>query len=473
MYGRSKSAERKIIAFLLMIMLLAAMTVPAAATDSSRSYRLEVLVDGSSEAVIQKGGSAAAQVRLSQLVPDGDMTIYAFSATIRVCTSLLEISDLQALSGVSKTVTTLSGSLDGWSDITLNFLSSKLSGTTWDNPVTLLTFNLEGTANRASLIMIRRCSVSTYSGMDSFECETAGASVSVNSPAPPDSGTDPSEDDPPEPTDSVDKTALTQSIAAAEDDLMTVTASADGSELWVTQQWVPSDDAAALRAAVDAAQSVVEQEDAVQSEVDAAAAALEEAVNIFDNAKRAGLKSFSDVEENDWFYQSVYYTAEKGFFQGTGPDIFSPREKMTRAMFIAVLGRIAGVDTAMYSESVFPDVPAGTWCSAYVQWGRENGIVLGYDDGNYGPQDVITREQMAAIMYRYAVFSGWSGEIEAGEEYAAFPDRDQVSAYAKEAMIWATSTGLIRGTDQGLEPQKTATRAEVATIIMRWDMLIG
>ena len=169
----------------------------------------------------------------------------------------------------------------------------------------------------------------------------------------------------------------------------------------------------------------------------------------------------------------MYYTFEKGFFKGTSQTTFSPNVSMTRAMFVTVLGRIENIDQSKYTGTPFKDVRSGQWYSAYVAWGADKGIITGYDSEHFGPNDVITREQMAAIVYRFVKYKGIDISSTSDAKFQSFSDADQVEEYAKEAMIWAADTGVINGTDKGLEPKATATRAQVAQIIMNFDKVFG
>ena len=177
---------------------------------------------------------------------------------------------------------------------------------------------------------------------------------------------------------------------------------------------------------------------------------------------------FTDVASGAWYYEAVYYAADHGYFQGISDTLFRPDGSMTRAMFATVIGRMAGVDESKYTGSAFSDVPEGEWYSAYVKWASENGIVSGVGEGRFSPDSEITREQMAAMLYRYAKFTGADTSSISDTVFNGFADKDTVSAYAKEAMIWATSEGIISGTGSGLSPKSNATRAQVAQILMNY-----
>ena len=189
------------------------------------------------------------------------------------------------------------------------------------------------------------------------------------------------------------------------------------------------------------------------------------------SAQNPATDRFIDVADSAWYHDAVYYAADNGYFKGTSDTLFSPDVTMTRAMFATVIGRMAGIDESKYSGSAFSDVPEGQWYSACIKWASENGVVNGVGGGKFEPDTKITREQMAAMMYRYAKFAGvdlTSAAATDATAFNAFADRDSVSAYAKDAMIWATAKGIINGNGTGLAPKSDATRAQVAQIIMNY-----
>ena len=175
---------------------------------------------------------------------------------------------------------------------------------------------------------------------------------------------------------------------------------------------------------------------------------------------------FADVSGSDWFYNDVRYVYEKGIMDGTGADRFSPNAPLTRAMIVTILYRMAG-SPSVSGSSDFTDVAAGKWFAKAVAWAAANGIVNGYGSGLFGPNDPVTREQLAAILYRYAVYGGMTA-VTLEENLGSFADTAQLSAYAIQAMNWAVGQGLINGSDSNLVPKAQATRAQVAAIIHRY-----
>ena len=175
---------------------------------------------------------------------------------------------------------------------------------------------------------------------------------------------------------------------------------------------------------------------------------------------------FADVSGSDWFYNDVRYVYEKGIMDGTGADRFSPNAPLTRAMIVTILYRMAG-SPSVSGSSDFTDVAAGKWFAKAVAWAAANGIVNGYGDSLFGPNDPVTREQLAAILYRYAVYGGMTA-VTLEENLGSFADTAQLSAYAIQAMNWAVGQGLINGSGSNLVPKAQATRAQVAAIIHRY-----
>lgn len=179
----------------------------------------------------------------------------------------------------------------------------------------------------------------------------------------------------------------------------------------------------------------------------------------------AGLP-FTDVAVGDWYYDAVAYVYENGLMTGTSGTLFSPNATTTRAMIVTILYRLEGSPVANGSAG-FTDVAYGTWYTAAVNWAAANEIVTGYGSGKFGPMDPITREQMAAILFRYADFKGM--DTTARADLSGYTDEAEISAYAVEAMSWANAEGFITGTTATtLKPQGSATRAQVATILTRY-----
>ena len=174
---------------------------------------------------------------------------------------------------------------------------------------------------------------------------------------------------------------------------------------------------------------------------------------------------FADVPASAWYADAVQYVFDNGMMNGTSATQFSPDGTTTRGMIVTILHRLEGEPAA--AASSFTDVAAGSYYEDAVNWAAANGIVNGVSETSFAPNTAITREQMAAILYRYAQFKGY--DVSTSGSLGGYADASDISAYAATAMQWANGEGLINGvTDTTLDPQGSATRAQVATILMRF-----
>ena len=203
------------------------------------------------------------------------------------------------------------------------------------------------------------------------------------------------------------------------------------------------------------------------------AAKTPEEVTAVLNAAREALKTagcpstnFTDVEENGWYHTGVDFMVKNGFMNGVADDAFDVDGNLTRAQLVTILYRIAG-EPESTATNPFADVADGRWYTTAVIWAAENGIVKGVNTTTFAPNDQITREQIATILFRYAKAEKVEGKL------AGFPDAEKISDYAADAMAWAVEQGLINGISESdgktyLAPQETATRAQIAVILMRY-----
>ena len=176
------------------------------------------------------------------------------------------------------------------------------------------------------------------------------------------------------------------------------------------------------------------------------------------------INPYSDMSDTDWFFEYVRYVTEKGLMKGTSEGKFSPDVTMTRAMLVTVLYRLEG-EPEVSGDIPFPDVKAGEWYSDAILWASQNSIVEGYNNGTFGLNDPVTREQAVTILYRYAEFK--EKDISASDDLSRFTDRNDISYWAIDALRWAVAEEIIQGrTPTTIVPKGTSTRAEVATIIM-------
>lgn len=180
---------------------------------------------------------------------------------------------------------------------------------------------------------------------------------------------------------------------------------------------------------------------------------------------------FDDVRTTDWFYDTVQYVYDEGLMAGTGDRIFSPQQTTTRGMIVTILHRMAGSPEAEGQD--FTDVDPDAWYAPAISWSIESGVGAGYGGGLFGPDDAITREQMASFLYRYAELKEY--DVSAVGDLEDFADASAVSDWAEDVMSWAVGSDLFAGRDNNqLAPQGLTTRAEAATILMRYcENIVG
>ena len=175
---------------------------------------------------------------------------------------------------------------------------------------------------------------------------------------------------------------------------------------------------------------------------------------------------FVDVAEGDWFYDAVVYAYQNELMNGVGGNRFAPNSETTRAQLVTILYRLEG-EPAVSGDLPFTDVESGTWYTDAILWAAQNNIVNGVSDTEFAPGDEITRQQLVTILYRYAEAKGY--DVSASADLSGYPDADQVQDYAQPAMAWAVAENIIQGMEDGtLKPAGNASRAQIATILMRF-----
>ena len=180
----------------------------------------------------------------------------------------------------------------------------------------------------------------------------------------------------------------------------------------------------------------------------------------------APTEPFVDVNEGDWFYDAVVYAYQNELMDGVGGNRFAPNSETTRAQLVTILYRLEGEPTVS-GDLPFTDVEAGIWYTDAILWAAQNGIVNGVTDTTFAPGDEITRQQLVTILYRYAEAKGY--DVSASADLSGYPDADQVQDYAQPAMAWAVAENIIQGMEDGtLKPAGNASRAQIATILMRF-----
>ena len=194
----------------------------------------------------------------------------------------------------------------------------------------------------------------------------------------------------------------------------------------------------------------------------------EEDYSSCDGGTDCPLWKFTDLDVHAWYHDGVHYCLEEGLMEGYGEGIFGPNNDLSRAMLVQIFYNYENRPTVS-SGSVFDDVADGAWYADAVTWAASQSIVGGYGNGNYGPNDPITREQLAAILYRYAQYKGYDVSVGEDTNILSYTDAFEISEYAVPAFQWACGAGVIEGvTESTLVPRGNATRAQVATMLMRF-----
>ena len=177
---------------------------------------------------------------------------------------------------------------------------------------------------------------------------------------------------------------------------------------------------------------------------------------------------FTDVNKNEshWTHKPIDYVLQKGYMTGVSATSFNPNGNVTRGTIAQILYAAEGKPTVS-GKSKFTDVKDGKWYSNAINWAATNGIVSGYGNGKFGPDNPITREQMVAIMYKYSAMKGY--DLTANANINSFADKNKISKYAVTAVTWAVGHKIISGTKNGIEPKGNATRAQIAVILQAYD----
>ena len=182
------------------------------------------------------------------------------------------------------------------------------------------------------------------------------------------------------------------------------------------------------------------------------------------------LSAFTDADPAAWYHDGVHFVLENGIMNGVSEDTFSPLRPASRGMIVTMLWRLEGMPETEYAA--FSDVPAGSWCAKAVGWAAAGHIVDGYASGQFKPNDPVSREQLAVILWRYAKYRGTDQTGAREVNLGVYVDTEHISQWAYEGMQWAVNAGLISGTENDrLSPKAAAGRAQVATILMRFSFL--
>lgn len=412
---------KKIISGLTAALLAAAVTVAApvysfAAEAGDMSFRFSLTADGGASAVVEPGDEIEIKAELDRADSGEDFPMYAMQYDIWYDSDIFELVADSAQSGkkdIRVSVTSLDGSRDGWSCVSASAYSSSESGDEWSASETVVTFKLRALKVGSATVMSRSCSVSRSDGMSGYDVSANDVNVTVRTKAQQNGS----------------------SGGGASGGGSTGTPAGGSSGASGSTQ--PGDSSAAAQPG--------------ESNGSAPSASAR----------------FDDVAAGAWYESAVSYALEKGLFSGTSDRTFSPDGNMTRAMLVTVLWRMDGSSESAARAAGFDDVAAGKWYTDAVAWASSNGIVTGYGDGRFGVNDSVTRQQLAAILYRYASLKG--ADISASSDISVYADHDKTASWAKAPVSWAVAKGIINGTSGGrLAPAGTATRAQAASMLMRF-----
>ncbi len=417
---------KKIISGLTAALLAVAVTVAApvysfAAEAGDMSFRFSLTADGGTSAAVEPGNDVEIRAELDRADSEEDFPMYAMQYDIWYDSDIFELVTDSVQSGkkdIRVSVTSLNGSRDGWSCVSASAYSSSESGDEWSASETVVTFKLRALKVGSANVMSRSCSVSRSDGMSGYDVSANDVNVTVRTKAQQNGGSSGS-----------------GSGSGASGGGSTGTPAGGSSGASGSTQ--PGDNSAAAQPGESSG-----------------------------SAQSASAR-FDDVAAGAWYESAVSYALEKGLFSGTSERTFSPDGNMTRAMLVTVLWRMDGSSESAAGAAGFDDVAAGRWYTDAVAWASSNGIVTGYGDGRFGVNDSVTRQQLAAILYRYASLKG--ADVSASSDISVYADHDKTASWAKAPVSWAVAKGIINGTSRGrLAPAGTATRAQAASILMRF-----
>lgn len=418
--------------------------------EASDSYMFSLTSGGSENVKIKVGETFPVKIELSKGDAGENFTMYAASYTFKYSKSYFDMdtSDMEFNKNNNGMIYTRKEDpkWKDWENITISVISSDVEGMNWSNPSELLSFNMIAKKTGVSTVICTSAAMSDKAG-NALESEHNNLQITVTG----ESGTS-------------NNSGGGQSGGGT----------AQNGNNAGNQSGGNGNGQGGNGAGQNVGGNVGSQsggnstnQNTAQPEVDKNVSNVENPDNINNPVKTDTPKKiiFSDVRSSDWYADAAAYVSGKGYFNGLPGNIFAPDINMTRAMFVTVIGRIEGINAGEFSGSNFTDVVEGSWYAPYVKWAAQNGIVTGAGSGKFDPDGNVTREQTATIIYRYVAYKGYSTEVKNTEAFERFEDGKKVSDYAREAMLWACSEGVIKGTGQKLEASKKATRAQVAQII--------
>lgn len=420
------------------IALMCAFPVIAAAADTSMSFDYGLTANGNASVTAAPGEIITVALTLSRTDSSGDFPMYAVQGNIRFNSSFFELVQGSVSSAFTTSSMALTGSWNGWTSISASAYSAAQEGDSWANSTELVSFRLRTLRAGTSTIITRDCAVSTADGLDSYGMTSNNVDVIVKNP---------------------DSSNNNENNGEQNEEQNTNPGSNNGGGDSSGGGTGGGGGGAGGGNISDETDQEKEPESSPENEIPD------------ETGLPAAARQFTDVPSGSWYEDAVRYVVRAGLFYGTSETTFSPDDNMTRAMLVTVLWRLDGLPNPK-GTNAFTDIADGQWYTDAVLWASESGIVGGYGDGLFGTNDSITREQLAAILYRYAVVKGY--DVSQPAEINDYADAMSVSEWALEAMRWAVGAGIITGTGNNtLSPAGTAARAQVAAMLTRFDTLFG
>ncbi len=414
---------KKIISVLLAAAITFALPLCSWADDKSdMSFHFDLTVNGQTSVTVQPGSEVDVEAKLMRTDADESFSMYALQYDIWYNSDIFELI-ADSLSGGNHelriTESTLAGGRDGWSSVSASAYSTSVSGDKWANGDTVVAFKLKAKRAGIASLQSKNYYVSRADGMSSYDVSANDAFITIKK------------------LDS-NKGNTGGDTNGSESNSNTGGSASGGSSSGGGASVKPD-------------------------------APAETPANDNDASLTKPSSRFDDIAAGAWYESAVSYALEKGLFSGTSEKTFSPNGTMTRSMLVTVLWRMEGTPVTAAGSS-FNDVENGKWYTDAVAWASSNGIVTGYGNGRFGVSDSVTRQQLAAILYRYASLKGI--DVSDVADISGYADASEIASWAKAPVEWTVENGIINGVSANkLSPSGTATRAQAAAMLMRFDSI--
>lgn len=449
--------KKKFLFILVFILLFGLMAGTALAVDNSQKYNFAVTANDVATANVAVGDEVTVKVILKSGV--SPFQVYALQDELLYDSTCLELIEDSGIVADDFRFSTRNMS-DGISQkVIISFLSPAINGKTMESGLIIGSCKFKVLKSGAHIIQSVNYKMSTANGMDTFDCTSNDVVIKTD-----DGSESGSESGPVSGSEGGSEGAPSGSGGAVTEEYKVMFY--DGSNLLAEKVVVAG---IAVAKPADPVKSGYAFTGWFTDKECTKAYDFSQKVNgnlnLYAGWRSASQTAFTDVNGH-WAENAVNFVVEQNLFNGTSETTFSPNANMTRAMLVTVLWRLDGKPQPA-TAPVFKDVAEGAYYADAVAWANANGIIKGYSNTEFAPNDNITREQMAAILYRYAEFKGYATAERA--DLKGYSDYNKISGYALDNLSWANAVGLINGRTQStLVPQGNATRAEVAAILQRF-----